>query len=105
MSRLRTLGFWSALLTVGVLVLLRPMACAGPVDPSWIAGYYDGGDFDDIVYVIANSGAIADAPANLPRALPREPDRVAERRVEPPRPLSHPSLLTRAPPPRFAPPV
>ena len=105
MSRLRSLGFWSAVLTVGLLVVLRPMAWAGQVDPSWIDGYYDGGDFDEVASLIVNTGAVADIPVNPPWALPRTPDVVAETRLEPPRPLSHPSLLTRAPPPPFAQPV
>ncbi|HZP38475.1 MAG TPA: hypothetical protein VFE48_18465 [Methylomirabilota bacterium] len=105
MSRPRSLAFWSAVLLVGLLVLLRPMAWAEPVDPSWIAGYYDGGDFDEVVSAIASSSAIAGAPASLPQALPRVPDRPAEHRGEVPPPHSRPSLLTRAPPPPFAPTV
>ena len=105
MSRLRSLAFWSAVLIVGLLVLLRPMASAGPVDPSWIAGYYDGGDFDDVAYLITNTGAAASVSAGLPWALPRVPDLVADGQLGPSRALAHPSLLTRAPPPPFAPPV
>ena len=105
MSRLRSLGFWSAVLTVGLLVVLRPLACAGSVDPSWIDGYYDGGDFDDVAYLIATSSAVGGAPPSLPWALPRVPDVTPEGRVEPPASGSAPSLLTRAPPPPFAPPV
>ena len=104
MSRLRSLGFWSAVLTVGLLVVLRPLASAGPVDPSWIDGYYDGGDFDDVAYLIGNTSAVADAPPSLPWALPRMPDLVAEGRIEPPRPGALPSLFSRAPP-LFAPAV
>src|SRR5262249_26031988 len=29
--------------------ILLPMAWAIPIDPSWIKGVYDGGDFDDVV--------------------------------------------------------
>ena len=36
-------------LLVTLLVILMPMAWAIPVDPSWIKGVYDGGDFDDVV--------------------------------------------------------
>jgi hypothetical protein len=104
MSRLRSLGFWSAVLTVGLLVVLRPLASAGPVDPSWIDGYYDGGDFDDVAYLIGSTSAVADAPATLPWTLPRVPDLVAEGRIEPPHPGAPPSLFSRAPP-LFAPAV
>ena len=105
MSRLRSLGFWSAVLIVGLLVLLRPMASAGAVDPSWIDGYYDGGDFDDVAYVVVNTSAVAGAPASMPWALPPIPELVADGRIGHPHPLTPPSRLTRAPPPPFAPPV
>lgn len=104
MTRLRSLSFWSVVLIVALLVVLRTMASAGPVDPSWIAGYYDGGDFDDVVYLIANTSAVAGTPLILPWALPGMPDVMAEGRLEPPRPGASPSLFTRAPPP-LAPPV
>jgi hypothetical protein len=105
MSRLRSLAFWSAVLIVGLLVVLRPMACAGPIDPTWIAGYYDDGDFDDVAYQIATTSAVTGALPTLRWALPRVPDFTAEHRIEPPRVVALPSLLTRAPPPPFAPPV
>lgn len=105
MTRLRSLSFWRVVLIVALLVVLRTMASAGPVDPSWIAGYYDGGDFDDVVYLIASTSAVAGTPLVLPGTLPRVPDVIAEGRIEPPRPGASPSLFTRAPPPPLAPPV
>jgi len=36
-------------LLVTLMVILLPMAWAIPIDPSWITGVYDGGDFDDVV--------------------------------------------------------
>ena len=36
-------------LLVTLMVILMPMAWAIPIDPSWIKGVYDGGDFDDVV--------------------------------------------------------
>ena len=36
-------------LLVTLTVILMPMAWAIPIDPSWIKGVYDGGDFDDVV--------------------------------------------------------
>ena len=47
-----------AFLVLGVvtsLVTILPLAYASPVDPSWIIGVYDSGDFDDVV------GALMDA--------------------------------------------
>ena len=68
-------------------------------------GYYDGGDFDDVAYVVVSTSAVAGAPASMPWALPRIPELVADGRIGHPHPLTPPSLLTRAPPPPFAPPV
>ena len=34
---------------VVALILIVPIACASPPDPSWIAGIYDGADGDDIM--------------------------------------------------------
>jgi len=34
------------------LLLLPPIACASPPDPSWIAGIYDAADGDDIVALV-----------------------------------------------------
>jgi hypothetical protein len=45
-------------LLAAVLIVLTPMAWASPVDPSWIAGVYDGGDFDDAVNFLT-SGSLA----------------------------------------------
>jgi hypothetical protein len=54
MKRLAWLGW----LVVGLMVVLTPMAWASPIDPSWIKGIYDGGDFDDVVTFLT-SGTIA----------------------------------------------
>ncbi len=36
-------------LLVTLMVILLPMASAIPIDPDWIKGVYDDGDFDDVV--------------------------------------------------------
>ena len=41
-----------------MMIVLTPMAWASPIDPSWIKGVYDDGDFDDVV-IYLTSGAIA----------------------------------------------
>jgi hypothetical protein len=105
MSRVRSLGLWTVVLIVALLVVLRPMACASPADPSWIAGYYDDGDFDDVASLIVNISAVAGVLPTLPSSLPRVPDVMAEGRIEPPRAFAAPSPFTRAPPPPFAPAV
>ena len=48
------------------LILLPPLAFASPPDPSWVAGFYDGADGDDIVSLIyETSAANQTAPSHL----------------------------------------
>jgi hypothetical protein len=49
---------WLGWILVGLMIVLTPMAWASPIDPSWIKGVYDGGDFDDVVTYLT-SGTIA----------------------------------------------
>ena len=88
----------SMLLPVVVpLVLLTAIAFANPLDPSWMAGVYDGGDGDDIVSLVydataANTAArphIAPFPCRsdawLASAIPCSPgDRLARSSRSPP---------------------
>jgi hypothetical protein len=41
-----------------------PLAHATPVDPTWVAGFWDDGDYDDIVLLVcATAAAVPPAPA------------------------------------------
>jgi len=53
--------FSKLLLALLVLVLgtLAPLAHASTPDPSWIAGIYDGADYDDVVVLVASSTGAA----------------------------------------------
>ena len=69
--------FWVALLTLVLIVVLRPLAQASPDDPLWIAGFYDGADFDDVVsflvtYSGLDAGRQSDRPSKWDRAVRRE---------------------------------
>ena len=56
----------AALPVVLALILLPPLAFASPPDPSWVAGFYDGADGDDVVSLIYDtSAANQTAPAQL----------------------------------------
>ena len=44
-------------LLLGVLIALTPLAHASPPDPTWIPGFYDDADYDDVV--LAVTGAVA----------------------------------------------
>ncbi len=41
-----------ALLLVLVVAGLTPLAKASPPDPTWVAGFWDNGDYDDVVLLI-----------------------------------------------------
>jgi len=50
-------------LLVTLMIVLTPMAWASPIDPSWIKGIYDVGDFDDVVsYLILGTLAVPPLP-------------------------------------------
>src|SRR2546427_12978241 len=90
----------SLLLIVSILPL-APLAYASPIDPSFPAGLYDNGDFDDVIDLITSSIAakpeavlVARPPQGvvtalreaalpyLPPPLPRPP----QKRAPPPSP-------------------
>ena len=47
-----------ALLIVGLLVGLPAVAFADPPDPTWMGGYWDDDDFDNVVNALATSFAL-----------------------------------------------
>src|SRR5215470_17572174 len=61
---------WSRL---GILVLaasmlmLTPLAYADPPDPTWLSGYWDDDDFDDVVGYVTSAIGLPQAP--VPCAL------------------------------------
>jgi len=84
---------------VGALLALTPLAFASPPDPSWIGGFYDNADYDDVVLAVTSAAGALDAtppPLLAPLAavigvvLPPGPPRA---------PIASPSALQiRAPP-------
>src|SRR5438034_10611804 len=49
------------LLLMGAMVLLAPLAYASPPEPGWIAGFWDNGDYDDVVLLATSSVGTTDA--------------------------------------------
>jgi len=45
-----------ALLLVLVVAGLTPLAKASPPDPTWVAGLWDNGDYDDVVLTLEQEG-------------------------------------------------
>jgi hypothetical protein len=50
-----TAGPTMALVVLGFLVALVPLANASPPDPTWIPGIYDDADFDDVILIIVSA--------------------------------------------------
>ena len=48
-------------LLIVVVPAITPLAYASPPDPLWIAGIYDGADFDEAVVVVAASAGLVEA--------------------------------------------
>lgn len=55
---------WSrllALLLIAVIAGLAPATYANPPDPSWLSGYWDDDDFDDVVLLLYGTVALVQA--------------------------------------------
>ena len=48
-------------LLLGVLNALPPLAQASPPDPTWIAGFYDDADYDDVIRAITGAVAVGES--------------------------------------------
>jgi|SRR5262245_11516101 len=59
------LGVLLAVLVVG----MTPLAYADPPDPSWLGGYWDNDDFDNVVAFLASATAIVASPGIDDRPL------------------------------------
>jgi hypothetical protein len=55
-----------AFLALAALLAILPVAGANLSDPLWVAGIYDGGDYDDVVALAADGGS----PAPFGQAAP-----------------------------------
>ena len=53
------------LILVGSLLALIPLAESSPADPLWMAGVYDGADYDDAVVALSSGLGLVD-PGLLP---------------------------------------
>ena len=60
----------TALPIVLVLIILPSIAFASPPDPSWIAGFYDGADGDDVVSLVYETSAANTAASSHIGPLP-----------------------------------
>jgi hypothetical protein len=82
----------------GLIALLAPLAFADPPDPTWIGGYWDDDDFDNVVDFIGRADVVVGLP---PLAAGPLPETVIVRESpeprSPPAPV-HATASPRAPP-------
>jgi len=87
-----------ALVLAGLIALLAPLAFADPPDPTWIGGYWDDDDFDNVVDFIGRANAVVALPPLA--AGPSSPTVIILERpdpITPPAPI-HATASPRAPP-------
>jgi len=85
--------------TVLVVATLSSLAYASPPDPTWIPGFYDDADFDDVVWlVVMQKGLVESEDLTTPRIVP--PPALVLLASPEAAPASHsvPTLHARAPP-------
>jgi hypothetical protein len=56
-------------LLLGALLALAPLAHASPPDPTWIPGFYDDNDYDDVILVITGAVTAVDSHVADPIGL------------------------------------
>jgi hypothetical protein len=99
---LRYLAGAVAVILIGLVIGLTPLTFADPPDPTWVGGYWDDDDFDNVVVFISGASAVV---ASI--AADHGPLWVQVARVEPlplgPGPITPGLLLqSRAPPLRIS---
>jgi hypothetical protein len=103
------------LLLLSSLVVIIPLAYAGPSDPTWIPGIYDNADYDDVVGFVTDGMAVSagqpasrvvDGPetSTVPPGQEQVPSRMlyAEMNRGPP-PIEASTILGNLHPSRFTP--
>ena len=103
MKRPRVQAFWVAALAMGLVVLLRLVAHAGPADPSWIAGLYDDSDLDEVIQHVLTGTPDAPAVPAVSTRPPRYLRLVAADAADGPAAAARSAVPTRAPPVQLAP--
>jgi hypothetical protein len=61
-----------ALVLVCLAVGVTPLVYADPPDPTWVAGFWDDDDFDDVAVLLLSTYAVV----QLPLSDPGRPERV-----------------------------
>ena len=56
-------GTFVIVLLLGLLLILPPLAHASPTDPTWIPGFHDDNDYDDVILFITGAVTAVDTCA------------------------------------------
>ena len=62
-------GTFVSVLLLGLLLILPPLAHASPTDPTWIPGFYDDNDYDDVILLITGAVTAVDSRIADPLAV------------------------------------
>ena len=62
-------GTFVVVLLLGVLLSLPTLAHASPTDPTWIPGFYDDNDYDDVILFITGAVTAVDSRITDPIAV------------------------------------
>ena len=62
-------GTFVHVLLLGVLLALPALAHASPTDPTWIPGFYDDNDYDDVILFITGAVTAVDSHVADPIGL------------------------------------
>lgn len=68
-----TRSWWAKLpllLLAALLLTLTPLAYADPPDPTWVLGFWDDDDFDDVVGLITSAAALLQIPVTCELHIP-----------------------------------
>lgn len=66
----RSHGLRVSVVLLVALAALASLAYASPPDPLWVAGIYDGADFDDVVSLVTNTETVDQSPQLVLAGLP-----------------------------------
>jgi hypothetical protein len=50
---------------IGAIFALRALAFSDPPDPSWIGGFWDDDDYDDVVTLITSTAGVVESSPSL----------------------------------------
>jgi hypothetical protein len=87
-----------AVVLIGLVVVLAPLTFADPPDPTWVGGYWDDDDFDNVAVFVSSTYAVVGPITVNDGALWIQVARVEPLPLGPGPIIPGPILQSRAPP-------